>query len=67
MPINVDAALVVATGDESTGACIWNDRGHFMARSYHPITALDTTTAEAQVVLHGIHLASQLGCQKLSM
>lgn len=50
----------------ATGVVIRDDKGRFVGAGSKLIPfALDVATAEAQAVLDGIHLANQIGCQKL--
>ena len=64
--VNVDAKYDINMRSGATGVVIRDDKGRFVGAGSKLIPfALDGATAEAQAVLDGIHLANQIGCQKL--
>lgn len=70
--INVDAGYDANFGSRSTGPqgllFVMIDKGHFVAASNQKLSSeLDTTTAEATTVLHGLYLANKMGVHKLLM
>ena len=66
--VNVDAKFDIDLGSGATGVVIRDDKGRFLAAGSQIIPfAIDAATTEAQAVLDGIHLANQLGCQKLAI